>query len=62
MNAMLLKLVVKTQDLMSREDGQDLVEYSLILALVASAIVAAGSRLTSGITVVFTSISSSFGS
>jgi hypothetical protein len=31
MNVMLLKLYVKFQSLMNREDGQDLVEYALAL-------------------------------
>jgi len=34
MNTMLLKLYVKFQDLMNREEGQDLVEYALVLALI----------------------------
>ena len=34
MNTMLLKLYVKVQDLMNREEGQDLVEYALVLALI----------------------------
>lgn len=62
MNTMFLKLIVKIQDLMSREEGQDLVEYALLLALVASAIVAAGSKLTNGITAAFTNISTTLGS
>jgi pilus assembly protein Flp/PilA len=35
MNTMLLKLYVKFQDLASREEGQDLVEYALVVALIA---------------------------
>ena len=35
MNDMLLKLYVKFQDLASREEGQDLVEYALVVALIA---------------------------
>jgi Flp pilus assembly pilin Flp len=34
MNTMLLKLYAKFQDLMNREEGQDLVEYALVLALI----------------------------
>jgi Flp pilus assembly pilin Flp len=34
MNTMLLKMYVKVQDLMNREEGQDLVEYALVLALI----------------------------
>ena len=37
MNTMLLKLYVKFQDLASREEGQDLVEYALVVALIAPA-------------------------
>ena len=33
MNRMLLSLYVKIQDLMKREEGQDLVEYALVVAL-----------------------------
>ena len=33
MNTMLVKLHVKLQDLMNREEGQDLVEYALVVAL-----------------------------
>jgi len=35
MNNLLLKLYVKFQDLASREEGQDLVEYALVVALIA---------------------------
>ena len=35
MNNLLLQLYVRLQDLMHREEGQDLVEYALIVALVA---------------------------
>ena len=35
MNTMLLKLYVKFQDLATREEGQDLVEYALVVALIA---------------------------
>ena len=35
MNNMLLKLYVKFQDLKNHEEGQDLVEYALVVALIA---------------------------
>lgn len=35
MNNMLLKLYVKFQNLKNDEDGQDLVEYALVVALIA---------------------------
>jgi len=35
MNKTLLKLYVRIQNLASREEGQDLVEYALVVALIA---------------------------
>jgi pilus assembly protein Flp/PilA len=40
MNTILLKLYVKCQDLMSREEGQDLIEYGLVVGLISVAAVA----------------------
>ena len=37
MNSIFLKMLLKTQDLLNREEGQDLVEYALIVALIALA-------------------------
>lgn len=62
MNAMFLKLIVKIQDLMNREDGQDLVEYALLIAMVAAAIIAGGTKLTGGISTAFSNISSTLAS
>jgi pilus assembly protein Flp/PilA len=58
MNNMLLKMYVKFQDLMSREEGQDLVEYALVVALIAFGAVAGMSTLAKGINQAFTNISS----
>ena len=57
MNNTLLKLYVMFQDLMNREEGQDLVEYALIIALVSIALVVSLNSLTTAITGVFTTIS-----
>ena len=35
MNDTMLKLYIKMQNLLSRDEGQDLVEYALVVALVA---------------------------
>jgi pilus assembly protein Flp/PilA len=35
MNGLLIRLYVKLQDLTSREEGQDMVEYALVVALIA---------------------------
>jgi len=62
MNTMLLKLYVKFQDLMNREEGQDLVEYALVVALIAFGATAGMKSLATGINTAFTNISSTLGS
>jgi pilus assembly protein Flp/PilA len=54
---MLLKLYVKFQDLMSREEGQDLVEYALVVALIAFGAIAGMKVLAGGLNNAFTTIS-----
>ena len=56
MNTMLLKMYVKFQDLMDREEGQDLVEYALVVALIALAATASMKVLGTAISTIFTSI------
>jgi pilus assembly protein Flp/PilA len=56
MNTMLLKLYVKFQDLMNREEGQDLVEYALVIALISIAAVASLNSLTNTVKNVFNTI------
>ena len=58
MNTMLLKMYLKLQDLMNREEGQDLVEYALVIALVSIAAVASLGTLATKIVAVFTTITS----
>jgi len=62
MNNLLLKLFVKLQDLASREEGQDLVEYALVVALIAFGATAGMKSLATGINTAFSSISSQLGS
>jgi pilus assembly protein Flp/PilA len=62
MNTMLLKLFVKFQNLMSREEGQDLVEYALVVALVAFGATIGMKTLASGLNTAFTTISSTLAS
>jgi len=57
MNTLFLKMIVKAQDLMSREEGQDLVEYALLITLVALAAVTGINKVASAINTVFTNIS-----
>jgi pilus assembly protein Flp/PilA len=58
MNTMLLKMYAKFQDLKSREEGQDLVEYALVVALIAFGAVAGMHTLATAINNEFLSISS----
>ena len=58
MNQMMLKAYLKLQDLMNREEGQDLVEYALVVALIAFGAVAAMKGLSSEINTAFNVISS----
>ena len=50
----LLKLSVKIQTLMMNEEGQDLIEYALVVALIAFA-------ATAGMTTLATKINTAFG-
>jgi pilus assembly protein Flp/PilA len=62
MNNLILKLYVNFQALMDREEGQDLVEYALVVALVAFGATAALQSLGSGLNSAFTNISSTLAS
>lgn len=61
MNTMLLKLYVKFQDLKDREEGQDLVEYALVVALIAFGATAGMSALATGLNTAFSNISKTLG-
>jgi pilus assembly protein Flp/PilA len=59
MNDTMLKLYIKMQNLKSylvREDGQDLVEYALVVALIALAATVAMKQLGTDISTAFTNI------
>ncbi len=62
MNDLMLKMYVKMQALMQREEGQDLVEYALVVALIAFGAVAAMKGLSSEINTAFSAISSDLNS
>ena len=57
MNRFLLSLYVKFQDLMNREEGQDLVEYALVVALIALSATIGMKDLASCINNAFKSVS-----
>jgi len=54
-----LMLSVKCQNLLSREEGQDLIEYALVVALIAFAAVGSMSTLAGDINKAFTNIGNS---
>jgi pilus assembly protein Flp/PilA len=62
MNTLLLKLLIQLQDLTSREEGQDLVEYALVVALIAFGATAGMKNLATGLNAAFKGISSTLGS
>jgi pilus assembly protein Flp/PilA len=62
MNDLMLKLYVKMQTLMADEEGQDLVEYALVVALVAFGAVSGMRTLSTEINKAFNTISSDLNS
>ena len=56
MSSMYLNLYVKLQDLMNGDEGQDLVEYALTVALIAFGTTAGMQSLAAGINSAFTNI------
>jgi pilus assembly protein Flp/PilA len=59
MNDLMLKMFVTAKNVMAREEGQDLVEYALVVALIAFGAVAGMSALAGGINTAFKDVSSS---
>ena len=58
MNNLFLNLYAKFHGLKNCEEGQDLVEYALLCALIALACILGVNKVASAITTVFTNISS----
>jgi pilus assembly protein Flp/PilA len=56
LNDTLLKLSIKVKAMLSDDRGQDLVEYALVVAIIALGATAAMSTLSSDINAVFTNI------
>jgi pilus assembly protein Flp/PilA len=54
--------LVTVQSLVSKEDGQDLVEYALVVALIAFATTAGMRSVASGVNTIFTTIGSTISS
>jgi pilus assembly protein Flp/PilA len=59
MNNMFLAVYVKLQTLMAREEGQDLVEYALLVCLIALAAITGVSKVAGAVNSVFSNISAS---
>jgi pilus assembly protein Flp/PilA len=53
-----MKLYLKLQELKNREEGQDLVEYALVVALIAFGAVAGMTSLAGGINTAFNNVTS----
>lgn len=56
MNTLFLKLYIKIQALLSQDEGQDLIEYALIVALIALACTAGMKALAGAINTGFTNL------
>ena len=61
MNKLLFSLFVRLQELINREEGQDLVEYALVVAIIAFGAVTAMKALSTEIKTAFNTISSDLG-
>jgi Flp pilus assembly pilin Flp len=59
MNYLLLTMYLKLQNLVNREEGQDLVEYALLCCMIALAAITGVNYVTTAVTAVFSNISSS---
>ena len=62
MNNILMKMYLKLQNLTSREEGQDLVEYALVLSLISFGATASMRSLAGGLNIAFTGLSTKMGS
>jgi Flp pilus assembly pilin Flp len=59
MNYLLLTMYLKLQNLVNREEGQDLVEYALLCCMIALAAITGVNYVATAVTTVFSNISSS---
>jgi len=57
MNTLLLKLYAKSQELKNNEEGQDMVEYALVVALISLAATVAMQGVATALVNQFTNIS-----
>jgi pilus assembly protein Flp/PilA len=59
MNLNILKLSIRMQNILACEDGQDLIEYALVVALIAFGATAGMSTLATDINTAFSNIGNS---
>ncbi len=59
MNRALLKLYLKLQALQKSEDGQDLVEYGLLVTLIALVCISGIGKMAGAVNIIFSNISGS---
>ena len=59
MQGSILKLYLKFHNLTNSEDGQDLVEYALLLMMITLALISAISGIATAVNTAFSNISSS---
>ena len=59
MNRMLQNLYAKFQSLKSGDEGQDLVEYALLVALIALTVISGVQSIATAVNTVFSNISTS---
>ena len=61
MNNFLLNVYIRFQILVDREDGQDMVEYALVVAMIALAAVAGVKGMAGGVNSAFNNIATKLG-
>jgi pilus assembly protein Flp/PilA len=59
MNNLALRLYIKIQSLASHEEGQDLVEYALLIALIALTVITSVKGVATAVNTVFSNVSNS---
>lgn len=62
MNTILLKLYIRLQNLVTREEGQDMVEYAMMVALLSFGWIASVKSVATAVNSAFGSISSNLAS
>jgi len=59
MNNLALRLYIKLQNLANNEQGQDLVEYALLIALISLTVITSVKGVATAVNTVFSNVSSS---